>query len=164
MARGRNFVFALGRTPLRPQGHVCDQIRSLAHEFPVAEATTMWEICFVDQGEPLVSIVCVLSPLECHYSSCNFLPQARDAFGSKFAQKVAPTDQKGVRVCWLGGGRGLGGGGGHGVSLDARPPCGDNSPRPRHAKWLFKHAKNGENFRSTPLRPCRMSPALVYRG
>ena len=66
----RNFVFALGRTPLRPQGHVCDQIRSLAHEFPVAEATTMWEICFVDQGEPLVSIVCVLSPLECHYSSC----------------------------------------------------------------------------------------------
>ena len=116
MARGRNFVFALGRTPLRPQGHVCDQIRSLAHEFPVAEATTMWEICFVDQGEPLVSIVCVLSPLECHYSSCNFLPQARDAFGSKFAQKVAPTDQKGVRVCWLGGGRGLGGGGSWGVA------------------------------------------------
>ena len=149
-------MFALGRTPLRPQGHVCDQIRSLAHEFPVAEATTMWEICFVDQGEPLVSIVCVLSPLECHYSSCNFLPQARDAFGSKFAQKVAPTDQKGVRVCWLGGG--------HGVSLGARPPCGDNSPRPRHAKWLLKHAKNGENFRSTPLRPCRVSPALVYRG
>jgi hypothetical protein len=36
----RNFVFALGRTPLRPQGHVCVQIRSLAHEFPVAEATT----------------------------------------------------------------------------------------------------------------------------
>jgi hypothetical protein len=103
-------VFALGRTPLRPQGHVCDQIRSLAHEFPVAEATTMWEICFVDQGEPLVSIVCVLSPLECHYSSCNFLPQARDAFGSKFAQKVAPTDQEGVRGCWLGGGWGLGGG------------------------------------------------------
>ena len=50
-------MFALGRTPLRPQGHVCDQIRSLAHEFPVAEATTMWEICVVDQGEPLVSIV-----------------------------------------------------------------------------------------------------------
>ena len=109
MARGRNFVFALGRTPLHPQGHVCDQIRSLAHEFPVAEATTMWEICFVDQGEPLVSIVCVLSPLECHYSSCNFLPQARDAFGSKFAQKVAPTDQKGVRVSWHGEERGLGG-------------------------------------------------------
>jgi hypothetical protein len=40
----------------------------------------------------------------------------------------------------------------------------DNSPRPRHAKWLLKHAKNGENFHSTPLRPCRMSPALVYRG
>jgi hypothetical protein len=53
-------------------------------------------------------------PLECHYSSCNFLPQARDALGSKFAQKVASTDQKGVRVCWLGGGRGLGGGGGMG--------------------------------------------------
>jgi hypothetical protein len=46
-----NFVFALGRTPLRPQGHVCDQSWGLAHEFPVAEATTMWEICFVDQGE-----------------------------------------------------------------------------------------------------------------
>jgi hypothetical protein len=42
--------------------------------------------------------------------------------------------------------------------------CGDNSPRPRHAKWLLKHAKNGENFHSTPLRPCRVSPALVYRG
>ena len=61
-------------------------------------------------------------------------------------------------------GGGVWAGGGHGVSLDARPPCGDNSPRPRHAKWLLKHAKNGENFRSTPLRPCRMSPALVYRG
>ena len=112
MARGRNFVFALGRTPLRPQGHVCDQIRSLAHEFPVAEATTMWEICFVDQGEPLVSIVCVLSPLECHYSSCNFLPQARDDFGSEFAQKAAPTCQEGVRDCWLVVGGGIWAGGG----------------------------------------------------
>jgi hypothetical protein len=26
-----------------------------------AEATTMWEMCFVDQGEPLVSIACALS-------------------------------------------------------------------------------------------------------
>ena len=79
--------------------------------FPVAEATSMWEICFVDQGELLVSILCIVSPLECHYSSCNFLPQARDDFGSEFAQKAAPTCQEGVRDCWLGGGWGLGGDG-----------------------------------------------------
>jgi hypothetical protein len=91
----------------------------------------MWEICFVDQGKPLVGIVCVLSPLECHYSSCNFLPLAqarRDAFGSKFAQKVAPTDQKGVRVWWLGGGWGLGE---RGQAMGCRWR---HNPRPFHAK------------------------------
>jgi hypothetical protein len=105
-------VFALGRTPLRPQGHVCDQIRSLAHEFPVAEATTMWEICFVDQGEPLVSIVCVLSPLECHYSSCNFLPHRPAMLSAQNSPRKLPQRTRKVSesVGLVGGGVLAGGG------------------------------------------------------
>jgi hypothetical protein len=62
--------------------------------------------------------------------------------GGLFGQTACPSAQNSPRklpqrtrkvsesVGLVGGG--VWAGGGHGVSLDARPPCGDNSPRPRH--------------------------------
>jgi hypothetical protein len=60
MATEPNFVFALGRSPLRPQEHVHDQIGSFRHEIPGIFGTEFRLIRFVDHGELVVRIVCVV--------------------------------------------------------------------------------------------------------
>ena len=84
-----------------------------------------------------------------HYSLCNFLPQTRDANGCyrhpssprkllRRTRKVSESLGMVRSGVWVGAG--------HGVPLEARPPCGEHSPRPRHAKWLFEHAKTAKTF------------------
>jgi len=51
------------RSPLRPQEHVHDQIGSFRHEIPGIFGTKFWLIRFVDHGELVVRIVCVVPPI-----------------------------------------------------------------------------------------------------
>ena len=74
---------------------------------------------------------------------CNFLPQTRDANGCcrhPSSPRKLPQRTRKVSECVglvRGGGRA---GSGHGVSLEARPPCGERGLRPRLTQRLFKYA------------------------
>ena len=105
------------------------------------------------------------SPHLVRYGLCDFLPQTRAAVGTEVCSESCPNVPErcpGVLAWWW---KGFGRGGGHGVSLQARPPCGERGIRLRLIQRLFKYHKWSAVTSKIATRPvCVLLPDIVGDG